>query len=1656
MQKTSKKYFLYLLLVISSFVWSIIGINLMVKTPNMIYADSTESEEIEYGDYLSNITPITQTIGYDTLKLDKNLDGSAISFIVNGERKYFDKGIIAHATSTLVYDLGENHNYDYFSTYLGIDASKEGKGNVKISVYTSNDNTNWITVLQPTVCTSNSEAIYLKVDMKDVRYLKFYFDSNGDNGYDHSGLGDCKLYSNGYNFDKEENLINKVEYYDNLFKGKTTQEILSNYNLELMQRKFIDSVGYDTLRNSFLIGESEPERREMLTWLYKDSTALRDFVTGGKPNGGNYINALKVLTRLYKAHNEDLNDKNALFEPETGSTRNRGDVYRTMMISIALTNAKDVYGWVNSGDILDPLARYEAIKYTYLDETYHLRYDIFENLCVEEMRYLMSSRINSEEIYWLNAYSTIKYLDNHTSINYPDVYSPHRHIRYGRDWDYGSKGYYKEENFEQYNQKYMLEQFGVSLTSTPRLWMVMEGSQICWGISYLGTNFASAYGIPSHYVRQPDHAAFFVYNKDSNGRTVWSIDNDIFGWTQTWMNEDVVGNGNYRMMCDWGTNGDEQVTHSNGSYILLAATALDHQENYETAELILSLKSSTDQDNQEQLFRYALTFMPYHFDAWYELVKLYINTNKSDEELTTLAEEIAQNMYCFPLPMNELIALINNELIARNTNSSIIQLAKVRNIDNMALQKATKVDEDESAKDLIAQTSPCIEEAKYLLGLVEEEKLATFSFDGENQNKLVFNSKYTNVRYIYSIDGGTTWSDSLVTTSEDITHLLSKDELDCITSANDIYIWLEGWGTIVDLNKAFKIDIVDGSEISNLEANDNENRFLGTFTNIEYSLDNSYWQDLTEESVFIGNQQVYVRNKRTGVILQGETSTFVFTDNTNVIRNYIPISCLELYDYSSEETSMNDYAKYVIDGKLSTRWHTRWSGGDVDRYVTIKFDKKRYISGIDYTPVGGNGTMYACDVYVSVDGENWTLATSVSNWNNDNIKKQLTFTPIYCQYIKIVGTNTVGGYCSARLIEFFEDTTIYEKQASKLEIANLPKCDTYVLGQNINYQGLKVQIVFDDNSTAIIPNQLLTLENVTFTKIGNNKITIKYDNNLQTTFEVSVIDIEDSVARIGMMYYSSLDGAISSILDGGTSEEVIELLKDVTLDKGYIITKNITINGNNHILKRNAEYISVFFNVSGTSKLILNNITLDGGAVWSGDINECLNRGTTNDGVISTSPLIKMIDTSMLVLNNCILQNNYNNYSTNAQNAGGAIFLGSSSNVTLNNTTIKNCYSATFGSAIYTRDNATLTINSGVFTANSGNSSRNTTVICVDNNSSCIINGGKFVNNLAYEKGGVFWVSNGKLDINGGLFKDNYSTLGSTIYLNGAAKINISNFDEIDEVYLPSGKNINILSPLYGKTLYINMSNNAMGETVAICDDEEIKYKVLKALVVKGRLLYIDGNNIKIGDPSTAKTSINSGDKETLFISLIEALKSAQQNDVINLKDNIVVNEKIYIEIPLTINLSDYILSGIENIDTRTLCKIAYSDNLIKVCDHNYVLNITYTWNEDYSYCTAVAYCECGEKYEETIKSSDEIIVPASYDSEEITTYVAEFTYSEFSKQEISVVTGPRLVKPQEDNDKTNARDNSNMVVILSICGGIVVFGIITFIIVKCKYKKIQ
>jgi len=71
--------------------------------------------------YLSDIPYIKEQshVGWGSLTLDANLESQynngLISLIVDGNQKLFFKGISAHATSTVVYDL-TGYNYDYFST----------------------------------------------------------------------------------------------------------------------------------------------------------------------------------------------------------------------------------------------------------------------------------------------------------------------------------------------------------------------------------------------------------------------------------------------------------------------------------------------------------------------------------------------------------------------------------------------------------------------------------------------------------------------------------------------------------------------------------------------------------------------------------------------------------------------------------------------------------------------------------------------------------------------------------------------------------------------------------------------------------------------------------------------------------------------------------------------------------------------------------------------------------------------------------------------------------------------------------------------------------------------------------------------------------------------------------------------------------------------------------------------------------------------------------------------------------------------------------------------------------------------------------------------------------------------------------------------------
>ena len=85
------------------------------------YAVAIRAEEPspEKFQYLSDIPYIKEqsNAGWKTIELDKTADGNKITVRVENGIYEFDKGIWAHATSTVVYDLS-NYDYDYDSVFI--------------------------------------------------------------------------------------------------------------------------------------------------------------------------------------------------------------------------------------------------------------------------------------------------------------------------------------------------------------------------------------------------------------------------------------------------------------------------------------------------------------------------------------------------------------------------------------------------------------------------------------------------------------------------------------------------------------------------------------------------------------------------------------------------------------------------------------------------------------------------------------------------------------------------------------------------------------------------------------------------------------------------------------------------------------------------------------------------------------------------------------------------------------------------------------------------------------------------------------------------------------------------------------------------------------------------------------------------------------------------------------------------------------------------------------------------------------------------------------------------------------------------------------------------------------------------------------------------
>ncbi len=1025
----------FLLKVIFSF--ALLFTLFLLPNKEVLAAEQNEEEKLCY---LSDI-PYTSdsSAGWGAITYDKNLDSSKnngmISLIIDGEKKQFYKGITAHATSTVIYDI-TNYNYDYFTAYIGVDESRGNNGDgVKFTIYTSVDGENWTIKKEETApLKGNTNAEFVKIDIKGAKYLKLYANQNRNNTADHAVYADAKLIKEGY----DENaiaapFIKTVEEYDEMLKKYEGQEIAGEYEKILLQRELVNNAGYDILQ---FTANYKNAYKETLEWLMTDLDNLRLYVLGGYPDGKNYMKSIIILSNLRANYANDF----TIQEKTKYETTTLGNLYKKMAVALSLTHTVDVALWMQPGvaeNKSDPVKRYEIYKYMYHNGNMRFTDQIdfakwFETYTTEEMRYVMNCIIDDEEIIWLNEY-TQSFIDANSNKMW--YLSPHPYMEY--IWpNYNKPEYWDEANKEKYDQKYkgIFSKYGVEYgkTSVYKLWMNIEGGAVCGGISKQGACNRGAHGVPATVVGQPGHAAFAYYSmNETTGDGYWTLNNVITNWGQTGKTERL----GVRMPLGWGS--DKYVSGYAASYLLLSQAAMNQQEAYEKSEKIIMTANlyKNDPAKQEEIYRKALRELPINVDAWYGLINCYsANESKTEEDWYLLAEEMAESLRCYPLPMYNLTNLIKPKLTNSSYSAQFVILQK-------RILEYGKVLPNTSTETY--QPSVTREVSTYLLGQMDTS-IATFSFDGEDAGKIVLSNRFDEmgVRWDYCIDGNTqnkeSWKEHSFEAGEEHKWQLTPEEIASLTAENDIYIHLVGVN--YDEKNLYKIDILPSKGLpSALYANDLENKLIASVPGMEWKLNETDQWTLYQDAEpdLTGDKTISVRMAATGTYLVGETATYQFTqDEVNDKRKYIPISHLEIAGYStqSQDNKRPFYAPNAIDGNLNTLWHTDFAQNVLQQstkpFISIKLDEPRNISALEFIQTKSPGRPQDPDdiknarVYVSIDGESWIQAGQIENCETYGDLYAINFEKsVYGQYVKIE-MDTKNMFASLALVNLYEDTTV--------------------------------------------------------------------------------------------------------------------------------------------------------------------------------------------------------------------------------------------------------------------------------------------------------------------------------------------------------------------------------------------------------------------------------------------------------------------------------------------------------------------------------------------------------------------------------------------------------------------------------------------------------
>lgn len=267
--------------------------------------------------------------------------------------------------------------------------------------------------------------------------------------------------------------------------------------------------------------------------------------------------------------------------------------------------------------------------------------------------------------------------------------------------------------------------------------------------------------------------------------------------------------------------------------------------------------------------------------------------------------------------------------------------------------------------------------------------------------------------------------------------------------------------------------------------------------------------------------------------------------------------------------------------------------------------------------------------------------------------------------------------------------------------------------------------------------------------------------------DAACISVGNYEARIGDEVYTHFSEAVA----GAKAGEEVKLLKDISPASSIVAaSKEITVNGQGHTISRNSgNRANALFRITG-GNVTMQNLTMDGGARWEGNVDDALKRGKTNSGISATNALILVENASLNVAEDVILQNN-DNKNAEYRVSGGAIQItGANSRIQFAGT-IKDNASAAWGGAVMQADNGQFVMEGGEVSGNQA--VKNGAAFCMDHASTLTLNDGNIHNNVSSAEGGALWISKGKAILNGGKIRNNQSTSGNLVYIKDTATVEI-------------------------------------------------------------------------------------------------------------------------------------------------------------------------------------------------------------------------------------------------------------------------------------------